>query len=91
LDSTHGWTGTRYDSNSGKKATVESVFGYFDNGVFVDSIEEIKSGDFDPTDTKKTYESYLKINFPEGANNACVINSCIYDNRTLIGNISKSD
>ena len=91
LDSTHGWTGTRYDSNSGDKAVVESVFGYFNNGVFVDSISEIKNGVFDPTDPNKSYESYLKITFPENVSSACVINSCIYDNRTLIGNISRSD
>jgi hypothetical protein len=93
LDSTHGWTGTRL-TDKAVKATVEAKFGYF-NGAFKDSIEEINDGTFNPIIKNENgeevpkYKPYLRFTLEDS--NSCVVNSCIYDNRVLIGSIAKSD
>jgi hypothetical protein len=79
FEPTSGWTGTHINGTS--KAAVENVYGYFDHGTFVNSIDQLNAGNFDPT--KNTYKAYLKVTFPD--TNSCLINSGPYDNRTLIG------
>lgn len=86
FESTSGWTGTYLSGN--EKAIIENVYGRFDSKTktFVNSIDELNNGTFDPA---KEYKAYLKITFP--AEGSCVINSGPYDNRTLIGNMVVGD
>ena len=82
---TSGWTGAKW---SGKeKAAVESVYGYFSNGSFVNSLDELQAGTF--PQANKEYRTYLKIHFP--TSNSVVINSGPYDNRTIIQNMEKNE
>jgi hypothetical protein len=85
FESTSGWTGTR--KGDGNKATIEAVYGYFGQNGFINAIDELKNGTFDPK--SKTYKSYLRLNF-DGADST-VINSGPFDNRTLIGNMIIGD
>ena len=86
FESTSGWIGTKKDI-SGEKAKVEAVYGYFNGSTFINAIDELKNGTFDPE--KKAYKSYLKLDF-NGANST-VINSGPFDNRTLIGKMIPGD
>ena len=87
FESSSGWVGTKKENN-GDKAKIESVQGYFDNnGNFINALDELKNGTFDPK--IKTYKAYLKLNFQDA--NSSVINSCLFDNRTLIGQINTGD
>lgn len=92
FESTSGWTGT-HNAVGKEKAKIEHVFGYFESGRFVDSINELKSGTFMELDAdgkpKKNYKAYLKITFPN--KNARIINSGPFDNRTLIGKMEPGD
>ena len=91
FESTSGWTGTK--NGTGEKAKVEAVYGYFSNNKFINAIDELKNGTFDPVSTEnpqgKDYKAYLKLDF-KGANST-VINSGPFDNRALIGNMVAGD
>ena len=83
FESLSGWTGTRKEGGTGNKAIVENKFGRFESSKFIDSLEEIKSGNFDANNTSN--KSYLSLQFPSG--DSSIINSGPWDNRTLIGNM----
>lgn len=93
FEGTSGW---EYDK-SGEEITVESVYGKFDsndNNKFVNAIDSLKQGNTDWTN----YQNCLKItcNKRAEANEEIrkkyrVINSGLFDNRTLLENLKDGD
>jgi hypothetical protein len=92
FESTSGWTGTKSETG-GEKAEIEAVYGYFNEGEFVNAINELKNGTFNPKSSENPdgndYKAYLKLNFKDA--NSTVVNSGPFDNRTLIGNMVAGD
>lgn len=96
---TSGWVGG-YIDNSGSTSSgnkkkqfgvkIETAYGYFKDGKFVSTVDELQSGEYD---LEKDYKPYLKVEVPTGETNyvPCLINSCFYDNRTLIGFIQENE
>ena len=87
FESTSGWTGTKVNED-GNKPKIEAVCGRFENKQFISVIEDIKNGEFS---SANLYKTYLQIEWPENGENAILLNSCIYDNRILLGNITTND
>lgn len=82
FESASGWIGTHNGTSGAEKATVEAVYGRFNNGEFVNSIDDLKDGSFN---ANNEYKAFLKVTFKN--ENSRLINSGPYDNRTIIGSM----
>jgi hypothetical protein len=91
--STSGWTGTYFGNatNSTQKAEVESVFGRFVDGTFIDCISELAeyNPESETSPINENNKTYLKITFK--GTQSRVINSGPFDNRTLLENMTTAD
>lgn len=87
FESTSGWTGTKINED-GSKPKIEAVCGRFENKQFISVIEDIKNGKFS---SANSYKTYLQVEWPENGESSILLNSCIYDNRILLGNITTND
>ena len=95
FESTGGWTATcepSYARNSGSRATVENVYGIFEqksgekNPSFVNIIDDYLHGTYN---AEKAYKPYMKMSFYNG--HQFILNSGIRDNRTLIENMPQEE
>ena len=94
---TSGWVGSYEGKTPNHKkecgVKVESVYGYFTtNGsnTFVSVIDDLASGEYNDS---KAYQAYLKTIFPNKTqlDTPILLNTGFYDNRIVIGNISKGE
>ena len=87
FESKSGWTATAAEQDSGaQKASVQNVYGRFNNSKFVTITDEFISGEYSET---ATYLPYMEMEFFNAEQ--FVLNTGIKDNRTMIGNMPKDE
>lgn len=87
FESASGWTITASTSTpSADKGDATNVYGRFDSGKFITITEDFLNGTYAESNT---YIPYMKLLFKK--NNQFVLNSSIYDNRSMIKNMPKDE
>lgn len=83
FEGTSGWTATSDSATSGnKRPEISNFYGRYLNNKFISITNDFLDGSYNE---KNTYTPYMEMTFYNS--NQYVLNSCIRDNRTLIGNL----